>query len=196
MICSICLDEFFDSSNNKKNNIKMKCCKNYLHAECLARLIYCDHITCPYCRDEIILKNYFTDDSFDLVNNNLYEYNYNINNLNDTNSVSFFAHRHIYLLTIFNLMCEYLLFLRTKNKILYNLSYTEYKFCGIKKNIPSLKRFLKLISVSIIIKIHYILLFIFIILLCNSAITYSINNPRRNYNTNYPNNYMYYQTRN
>jgi hypothetical protein len=190
MICSICLDEFINSSNknisqNFCNNIKMKCCKNHLHAECLARLIYCNHVTCPYCRGEIILNDYFTDDSFNLVTNNLYEYDYSINPNDYPSSISFSEYRYLYWLNLFNLMCEYLRFLRIKNKILYNLSYKEYTFCGIKKNIPSIKRFINLVLIHIIFNIHYFLLFVFVIISCHSAITYSINNPKPNYHNNH-----------
>lgn len=214
MICSICLHECLNSLNKNKspvnsfheetplvegvsqnfhNNIKMECCKNYLHAECLARLIYCNHMTCPYCREKIILNNYFTDDSFNLVTDNLYEcdYSYLQDIINDRDITSFFAYRHIYLLNVINLMYEYLLFIRIKNRILFNLSYKEYTFCGLKKNIPSFKRFFNLVLIHIILNIHYVLLFIIIILLCNSAITHSINNPKHNYSPNVGVHYRY-----
>jgi hypothetical protein len=50
--CCICL--------TNENLIKLKCCDQLIHKECIFNIVINDHNLCPLCRRKIELKKYFT----------------------------------------------------------------------------------------------------------------------------------------
>lgn len=85
--CFVC----FDSSNNEY--IKLTCCsRNNIHKKCLLNIfihfinIQSSVITCPLCRQNICIKDYFTlDDAITLFSNN--ENTFKIEFLNKFNEI-------------------------------------------------------------------------------------------------------------
>lgn len=65
-ICFICLDNF-SNSNDHKNSIKVNCCKNYIHEDCLIELFVCQYINCPLCRKTILINDYYNQDTFNSI---------------------------------------------------------------------------------------------------------------------------------
>lgn len=57
--CCICLNE---EPDYKK--IITKCCKNMIHQRCLFQIIIHGHNSCPLCRQDLIIKEYFTRTEF------------------------------------------------------------------------------------------------------------------------------------
>jgi hypothetical protein len=59
--CCICLTN--DSTYNL-NLIKLKCCDQLIHKQCIFKIIINGHNLCPLCRRKIELKKYFTRVTF------------------------------------------------------------------------------------------------------------------------------------
>jgi hypothetical protein len=54
-LCSECIDKSF---------IKMTCCNNFIHKECIFDILLFKHKHCPLCRKTINIKDYFTRKQF------------------------------------------------------------------------------------------------------------------------------------
>ena len=59
--CCICLE----LTTKCKYNIQLKCCKNYLHNQCLILLLLNYKSTCPLCRMDIKITDYYDKNNFD-----------------------------------------------------------------------------------------------------------------------------------
>lgn len=68
--CTICLEEISilelnnDPSGKCIDLIKMICCENYIHEECLFQLFVAKHKNCPLCRSNMEIVKYFTQQNF------------------------------------------------------------------------------------------------------------------------------------
>jgi hypothetical protein len=56
--CCVCLETYVDTE--PENWIKMNCCQQYLHKNCLAQWILCKKSkrSCPICRQQVKLNEY------------------------------------------------------------------------------------------------------------------------------------------
>lgn len=72
--CAICLEEISDeidvleshNNDNKNNNhlIKLICCQNYIHEQCLFQVFIAKHKNCSLCRSNMQIIKYFTEQKF------------------------------------------------------------------------------------------------------------------------------------
>lgn len=83
--CAVCLDTV-TQHNSAQRSITLQCCKNCIHDSCFHILVLSGHTSCPLCRKDIILKEYYTAKSFEVKSSEIpyiyySKYNDNYNNI-------------------------------------------------------------------------------------------------------------------